>query len=173
MGDGGETGLLGDRRVPKTDPIFELLGNLDETNASLGVAVSHLQATAFPVSLVHEIQSTVLGIGACIASERPSGAKILNKLDEFTDQLEAQIDKWNKQLPPLKNFILPEGNPGGAALHMSRTLARRAERAFHVWSQTGDLQAIGRYLNRLSDYLFQAARYANSLTKHTEQIWHQ
>lgn len=173
MGDGGETGLLGGRRAPKTDPIFELLGSLDETNASLGVATSHLQSTKFPVKDLYEVQSTILGIGACVASDQPSTAKILTKLDKLTDQLEEQIDRWDKALPPLKNFILPEGTPGAATLHASRTLTRRSERAFHDWPVASEVAPIGRYLNRLSDYLFQAARYANMLAKHTEQIWHQ
>lgn len=172
MGDGGETGLLGGRRVPKTDPIFELLGNLDETNAFIGVAVSHLRETKFPVNDLYSIQSTILAIGACIASNNPESAPVLKKLDKITDQLERQIDRWDKQLPPLKNFILPEGTPGAASLHACRTLARRSERSFHAWT-TGELEAISRYLNRLSDYFFQAARYANFIAGHREQIWHQ
>jgi cob(I)alamin adenosyltransferase len=173
MGDGGETGLLGGRRAPKTDPIFELLGSLDETNASIGVAASHLANTKFPLDELHEVQSTILGIGACIASDQPSVAKILSTLDKLTDQLEQHIDRWDKALPPLKNFILPEGTPGAATLHASRTLARRTERTFHEWPGSTEVVPIGRYLNRLSDYLFQAARFANFLANHKEQIWHQ
>ena len=173
MGDGGETGLLGGRRAPKTDPIFELLGSLDETNASLGVAASHLRSTKFPVKCLFVVQATILSIGACIADDEPTKAKILNELDNLTDSLEEQIDQWDKALPPLKNFILPEGTPGAASLHACRTLARRTERAFHDWPKSGDLAPVGRYLNRLSDYLFQAARYANKLADHTEQIWYQ
>lgn len=173
MGDGGETGLLGGYRLPKTDPIFELLGSLDEMNASIGIATSHLHNSGFPTKDLHEVQATVLGIGACIASDEPSKAKVLSRLDRLTETMERQIDLWDKQLTPLKNFILPEGVPGAAALHMSRTLVRRTERTFHAWSRSSEVAAIGRYLNRLSDYLFQAARYANFASGYTEQIWHQ
>lgn len=173
MGDGGESGLLGGRRSPKTDPIFDLLGSLDETNAFIGVATSHLRSTRFPVKDLHEVQATIFGIGSCIASEDPSSAKVLATLDERTNRLEEQIDQWDKQLPPLKNFILPEGSEGGAALHACRTLARRAERKFYAWPAAEQVRPVGRYLNRLSDYFFQAARYANMLAKHTEQVWYQ
>lgn len=173
MGDGGETGLLGGRRVPKTDPIFDLLGNLDETNACIGLAASYLRETRFPVADLHDIQAVILGIGTCVASSDPSTAKIISKMDALAQKLEAQIDRWDTDLPPLKNFILPEGTPGAAALHLARTLARRTERSFHEWPAAGSAAPVARYLNRLSDYLFQAARHANYLAKHKEEIWHQ
>lgn len=173
MGDGGETGLLGGRRLRKSDPIFELLGNLDETNASIGLATSHLAGDrTVLVQELHTIQATLLAIGACIASETPSAAAILQSLEKQTDHLEKTIDAWDKELTSLKNFLLPEGVPGAAALHYSRTLVRRTERSFHHYRRSSEVPAIGRYLNRLSDYLFQAARYVNFCSKHPEQIWH-
>jgi cob(I)alamin adenosyltransferase len=172
MGDGGETGLLGGRRLPKTDPIFALLGNLDETNAAIGLATSYMADNQFPLKALHSIQSTLLNIGACIANDKPEQAKILEQLDQITDNLERQIDEWNQKLPRLQNFILPEGKPGGAMLHFCRTLVRQTERSFHLWPPSAGLNQISRYLNRLSDYFFQAARYANFLDGHTEQIWH-
>jgi len=169
MGDGGETSLPGGRRVSKTEAIFETLGNLDETNAAIGVAISFLRATKFPIHQLHDIQSNLLAIGACLASDNPREAKILKELDKLTDRFEAQIDQWDKQLPPLKNFILPEGTSGAASLHLCRTLVRRTERSYYLMAV--DLVSVARYLNRLSDYFFQAARYVNYLERHREQIW--
>ncbi len=172
MGDGGETGLLGGRRLPKNDAIFELLGNLDETNAAIGLATSYFSNGRFPTKELHRIQETLLAIGSCVADSDPASAPVLSVLEKMTDSFEKQIDQWDKTLPPLKNFILPEGVPGAAALHYARTLVRRTERSYYRWEGAAQTLPIGRYLNRLSDYLFQAARYANHLENHPEQIWH-
>ncbi len=173
MGDGGETSLPGGRRLSKADAIFELLGDLDETNAAIGLATSHLPSGSFPIKELLEVQSTLLSIGACIASENPPTAKLLKVIDKLTDKHETQIDEWDKQLPTLKNFILPEGTQAAAALHLCRTLIRRAERSYHLTDQPAALTPIARYINRLSDYFFQAARFANFQAGHRENIWQQ
>jgi cob(I)alamin adenosyltransferase len=175
MGDGGETSLPGGRRLPKTEDIFELLGNLDETNATIGLAASFIiddtRLKNFPTKQLYDVQSNLLALGACIAEEEPQKSKALQRLDKSTDTLESQIDAWDKQLPPLKNFILPEGTSGAAALHLARTLIRRSERSFHALNFPRELTPAGRYLNRLSDYFFQAARFLNHLGNHQEQVW--
>lgn len=177
-GDAGQTGLPGKRRLSKTEALFELLGNLDATNAGLGVALAALQTT--PLSAAShktvgdwliEIQRDLLSIGACVAAEQPTEAKILTKLPERVVAMEAQIDQWDAVLPELKNFILPGGGAAGAAVHQARTIARQTERAFHRTNQPAALQPIAVYLNRLSDFLFQTARFVNWETRHTEEIW--
>lgn len=177
-GDAGETGLPGKRRLSKTEALFELLGNLDSTNACLGVALAALGES--PLSTASqktvgewlvEIQRDLLSIGACVAAEMPSDAKILTKLPERVAAMEAQIDRWDVQLPELKNFILPGGGAAGAAVHQARTVARQTERAFHRTIPPAALQPIAVYLNRLSDFLFQTARFVNFETRHTEEIW--
>lgn len=174
-GDKGETGLPGSRRLPKKELIFEFLGTLDETNAALGLAISFMrppQTEAPELAMVlMKIQSSLLAIGACVAAEQPSQAKILVKLDQMTEGLEKLIDKWDRQLPELKNFILPGGKPAAAALHQTRTLIRRAERAFHRLATAEELAPIARYINRLSDFFYQAARFYNFANNQPESIW--
>jgi cob(I)alamin adenosyltransferase len=174
LGDGGETGLPGGRRVPKASTIFVCLGDLDETNAAIGQSVSYLArgANSFPISQLQNIQSRLLDIGACLAAESPEKARFLRQLGQETDRLESQIDDWDRVLPKLKNFILPGGSLVGAQLHYCRTLIRRAERSYHkIENKPGALLPISRYLNRLSDYFFQAARWVNHESGEKEQIW--
>jgi cob(I)alamin adenosyltransferase len=177
-GDAGETGLPGKRRLSKTEALFELLGNLDSTNAGLGVALAALQIAPLSAAAhktveewLVEIQRDLLSIGACVAAEQPAEAKILTQLPERVAAMEAQIDQWDGVLPELKNFILPGGSSAGAAIHQARTIARQTERAFHRTSQAATLQPVAVYLNRLSDFLFQTARFVNWETRHTEEIW--
>lgn len=174
LGDGGETGLPGGRRQPKTAAIFSCLGDLDETNAALGLATAEIVQNDidFPSNQLRLVQSRLLDIGACLAAESPQKARFLRGLDREIDRLEAQIDEWDRKLPSLKNFILPGGGKAGATLHYCRTLVRRAERAYHkINDKPEELRVMARYLNRLSDYLFQAARWTNHQQNHREQIW--
>ncbi len=162
--------MPGGRRARKTEDVFECLGNLDETNAQIGMAASFLDKK-FPLEQLYTIQSNILSIGACLASDEPDKAKILAVIDGYTDKLESQIDEWDKKMPKLKNFILPGGKSGGAALHLCRTIIRRAERSYQRLDRKAELVPVGRYLNRLSDYFFQAARYANFIEIYSDQIW--
>lgn len=171
-GDKGETGLPGSRRLSKKELIFEFLGTLDETNAAIGLALSLMTPESPELAMtLLKIQSSLLSIGACVAAEQPGQAKILVKLDQMTEGLEKLIDKWDRQLPELKNFILPGGKPAAAALHQTRTLIRRAERAFHRLATAEELAPIARYINRLSDFFFQAARFYNFANNQPESIW--
>ena len=171
-GDKGETGLPGGRRLPKTEAIFEFLGSLDQTNSVLGLAISGMDPKK-DKQLAHDlnqIQQSFLAIGACIASEKPSEQAILGELPRYTEQMESTIDRWDRAMPELKNFILPGGTQPASFLHLARTLIRQTERAFHRLDIVG-LEPIAIYLNRLSDFFFQAARYHNFSSGFTDTIW--
>lgn len=171
-GDKGETGLPGKRRLPKTEVIFECLGGLDQTNALIGQAVSLIDRKEVDFTNdLQQIQSNLLAVGACLAAESPPDAPILASLDEQTSQLERRIDEWDKQLPELKNFILPGGSQAASVIHLARVSVRQAERAFHRLENASGLGPIARYLNRLSDYFFQAARYLNMRANNPDIIW--
>lgn len=151
---------MGGSRVRKTEPIVAALGDIDETNASIGIAVGHCGFEDLRASLL-EIQSRLFDIGAAIAGS-PIG-----KVDDWIRDLEAQIDTLQQELQPLRAFILPGGSDLGAALHLSRTVCRRAERSVAAIERVDAL----RYLNRLSDLLFVMARTANSRSGVQETIW--
>jgi cob(I)alamin adenosyltransferase len=171
-GDRGETGLPGSRRLSKTDSLFEFLGSLDETNAQVGLALSYLKDDA-PSLMLLEIQRNFLGIGACLASVNPALAPIVTKLSKQTQKLEKTIDGWDKIIKPLENFILPGGTTAAATLHICRTSIRTTERAFHRLDNRNDLPTVSEYLNRLSDFFFQAARFINHQNGAVEEIWKQ
>jgi cob(I)alamin adenosyltransferase len=172
-GDKGETGLPGKRHKSKTDPIFWFLGTLDETNASLGLAISLMSEKKDQslIKILQNIQRKFLAIGACVAAEFPAKAKVLSQLPTETQKLEHQIDSWDKVLPKLENFILSGGAPAGAALHITRTITRKVERRFHELDPTPELEPISIYLNRLSDFFFQGARFYNFRQKKSEPVW--
>lgn len=164
-GDSGETGLFGGERVPKDHPRVAAYGDVDELNASIGLARA-LDPTDFEDALLQAIQRDLFAIGAVLAT--PDPARLIKALggeglgDPAVAQLEAAIDRHEAALPPLKSFILPGGAPKGAALHMARTVCRRAERSVvGLGRATAVSPVIGRYLNRLSDLLFVLARAAN------------
>jgi cob(I)alamin adenosyltransferase len=171
-GDKGETGLPGKRRLPKTDQIFETLGQLDQTNACIGLAIAELdnKSQSLRKSLI-SVQSDLLGIGACLAAEIPSNAKIIPDLPKKIAEFEELIDKWEAQTGALQNFILPGGGRAGANLHLARTFIRKAERDFHRIKGINYPESVSQYLNRLSDFLFQAARVANHIDGQRESIW--
>lgn len=150
-GDSGETGVPG-RRMAKSEDIFEALGDLDELNSVLGWAFLALPAVP---DVVAHVQSVLLDLGATLAnSQTPLPARAF----ETTVRLEQEIDAMTDGLPPLTNFILPGGSEAGARLHVARTVCRRAERSLVKSGYSGEGLAL---LNRLSDYLFTLARFAN------------
>ncbi|MEX1051985.1 MAG: cob(I)yrinic acid a,c-diamide adenosyltransferase [Patescibacteria group bacterium] len=170
-GDKGETGLPGKRRLPKTDPLFEVLGTFDQLSATIGQAISQQDNhKARDVNVIlRSIQSDLLSLGACLAAEKPSLAPTLTTLDRKITAFEQAIDQWESETGPLQNFILAGGSRCGAALHLARTVARQAERSYYLLSRP--IEEISRYLNRLSDLLFQAARVVNFRDGQPEQIW--
>jgi cob(I)alamin adenosyltransferase len=164
-GDAGETGLFGGDRVPKDHARVAAYGDVDELNAAIGLARA-LEPRDFEDVLLQAIQRDLFSIGAVLATPDPS--KLIKALggpgiaDPAVAQLEAAIDRHEAALPPLKSFILPGGAPKGAALHLARTVCRRAERSVvGLGRATAVSPVIGRYLNRLSDLLFVLARAAN------------
>lgn len=164
-GDAGSTGLADGSTTTKTDPRIAVCGDVDELNACLGVA--RLQLAGDLDAIVGRIQNELFDLGADIATplradeaDRPA----LRIVDGQVTRLEAEIDALNAGLAPLTSFVLPAGAPAAAALHLARTVCRRAERAaWRLQEGGGTLSPPAlRYLNRLSDLLFVAARTANA-----------
>jgi len=160
-GDDGTTGLFGGGRVSKGDDIVEAYGTVDELNAVIGMA----RATgldAFTDGVLVRVQSDLFTLGAEVACVPGEEDKLKMNLIEAEDatRLERAIDEAEKDLPPLKNFVLPGGSPQAAALHFARTVARRAERVL-IRVPGEERAAVMIYLNRLSDLLFVLARRAN------------
>jgi cob(I)alamin adenosyltransferase len=169
LGDAGETHLGDMSRVPKTHHRIEAYGTVDELNAQLGWA---LTVDGLPTSYgewLGRIQNDLFDVGADIAApEDPSsGRERLRVIPEQTAWLEARCDEVNVTLQPLKSFVLPGGTPAAAALHVCRTVCRRAERAAIACGEDCSPEVV-RYLNRLSDLLFILSRGANG---DSEPLW--
>ena len=174
-GDEGETSLFGGMRVPKDEPRVRAYGDVDELNAAIGVA----RATG-PLPRIDEvlvpIQRDLFAIGALLATpDREKMAQHLEKA-QVTDariaELERAIDDCERELEPLRSFILPGGTPRAAALHVARTVCRRAERSVVALRRDVDLpEIVVVYLNRLSDLLFMLARVANRESRAPEVTW--
>jgi cob(I)alamin adenosyltransferase len=164
-GDKGTTSLIYGERVAKNDDRVEAYGSCDETNSMIGLALAYLNNVQFEDKnnfehIFYKIQTTLFHVGAELAT--PTGKEVKWKLkDEDIAELEQQIDQWDSELPALTNFILPGGHPVAAVLHVARTVVRRAERsAVSLGTEVNPL--VLSYLNRLSDFLFVAARYVNA-----------
>lgn len=175
-GDKGETSLVHGVRVPKYADRVEAYGTCDEANSQIGLALSLLPQTEEWTQLravFHMIQTKLFHVGAELAT--PEGKKVGWPIaEEDVAFLEEQIDKLSADQPELTNFILPGGHPASSAFHVARTVVRRAERkAVHVAQQEQVNQAVVKYLNRLSDYLFVLARHVNLQTGTAEQYLHQ
>ncbi|MEC3885442.1 cob(I)yrinic acid a,c-diamide adenosyltransferase [Halobacillus litoralis] len=171
-GDKGKTSLIYGQRVAKNDIRVEAYGTCDEANSMIGLALSHLNhedwtdKEAF-LHTFQKIQTVLFHVGAELAT--PKGKDVMWKLKkEHIDELEKQIDEWDQSLEPLKNFILPSGHQASAALHLARTVVRRAERITVALEDELENQLVVSYLNRLSDFLFVAARYVNRQLGGTE-----
>jgi cob(I)alamin adenosyltransferase len=159
--------------VRKDDPRIEAYGAVDELNAFLGLARCEALPLAIEQTLTR-VQSELFSVGAELATPEPEkhGTALIG--DTHIAALEAAIDELDTQLPPLKQFVLPAGCRGAAVLHVARGVCRRAER--RVVGFAGRLDSnvsdrIIRYLNRLGDYLFVAARFANSQARIVETPW--
>ncbi|HEX8234192.1 MAG TPA: cob(I)yrinic acid a,c-diamide adenosyltransferase [Caulobacteraceae bacterium] len=164
-GDGGDTGLATGARVRKTDLRVSAYGDVDEANACVGLARLHTADDEALDPLLARIQNELFDLGADLATpqEGVKGWEPLRIIDAQVTRLEADLDRLNEDLPPLDSFVLPAGSPVAAALHLARTVARRAERSAVALQDSGEqvTPAALKYLNRLSDLLFVAARYAN------------
>ncbi len=169
-GDTGQTGLFGGARVRKDDPRVEAYGTVDETNAVLGLARAHGLSADIDVALAR-IQAELFVVGAELACVPDKVDRLKMELigAEHSSYLEWLIDDAEAGLAPLKTFILPGGSPGGAALHVARTVCRRAERALLSLPDTRPELLV--YLNRLSDLLFVLARKANATASVPDIPW--
>ena len=165
-GDKGTTALANGERRSKADLRIETYGTVDETNACIGLA--RLHAEPHLDGMLAAIQNDLFDLGADLAtppSETPPAYEPLRVVPQQVKRLESDIDALNADLSPLKSFVLPGGSPASAALHLARTVCRRAERlAVQLTMVDGELISPEslQYLNRLSDFLFVASRTANA-----------
>lgn len=166
-GDDGTTSLGDMSRTSKNDPRLEAYATVDEANSSIGVVLALGQLVdAEIIKLLVRIQNDMFDVGADLCTpvvDKPEHEP-LRVLESQVEFIEAQIDKYNSELKPLKSFVLPSGTPAAALLHVARTVTRRAERTtWHaIHSFGGGVNPLSaKYLNRLSDLLFVLARYVN------------
>ncbi|MFI4881602.1 MAG: cob(I)yrinic acid a,c-diamide adenosyltransferase [Phycisphaerales bacterium JB064] len=170
-GDDGTTGLGDGARVAKADPRVEAYGTTDEANAALGLAVIACRDAAEPArglapileSLQHDLFDCGADLCTPIKDDGKEGQR-LRVIPSQIDRVEAFIDRFNEDLPPLTSFVLPGGTPAAAALHLARTIVRRAERLATIVLEEQPQETnpdVVRYLNRLSDLLFVLGRVAN------------
>jgi len=169
-GDGGDTRLFDGTRVRKSNARVAAYGDVDELNATLGLARAALAGPALAAlgPALEHLQRELFAVGALLADPRrdgetapPADARLALGEAEVA-RLEGWIDAWEADLPPLSAFVLPGGTPAAAALHLARTVARRAERAaVDLVAEGAGAPVVVVYLNRLSDLLFVAARLAN------------
>ncbi len=169
-GDDGSSGLVDGSRLPKDDALFTAIGDVDELNSVIGVAIIALDAAEPMARRLVVIQNDLFDLGADLAT--PAGAgndpfapgeMALRIIAEQVDRLEREIDDMNETMPPLTSFILPGGSAAAAHLHVARSVARRAERSAVAAAGSRALNPSAlAYLNRLSDWLFVAARAVNA-----------
>jgi cob(I)alamin adenosyltransferase len=174
-GDQGQTGLFGGGRVSKAHPRVEAYGAIDELNAALGFAAAALADPSVGPKLA-AIQSDLFAIGAHLATPTQATGRARPKLPPLpegrTEQIEGWIDEAEEELPALRSFILPGGSPAGAAMHLARTISRRAERRVVALAAEEPIDpTIIVYLNRLSDLLFVLARLTNHRAGVAEHRW--
>jgi cob(I)alamin adenosyltransferase len=175
-GDDGTTALGTGERRKKYDLRIAAYGTLDEVNAVIGVARLHTAADAAFDAVLARVQNDLFDVEAdlCLPGKGkgPGGAR-LSVTDAQVEWLESEIDRFNEPLAPLRSFILPGGSPLAAYLHLARTVCRRAERLMVELADTPGEEvtpAALKYVNRLSDFLFVAGRYANDQGA-TDVLW--
>jgi len=172
-GDDGTTALVGGKRVRKDDPRIEAYGTIDELNSVIGVAVA--SGLAEPMrQRFFVLQQVLFNLGTDLATPKETKQTLaIPQIEErHVREIEGWIDEWNEELEPLTSFILPGGDLAAAQLHVARTVCRRAERSMTALSRDDGVssQALV-YVNRLSDFLFVAARYQAKLSGHPEVLW--
>ncbi|MBW6423824.1 cob(I)yrinic acid a,c-diamide adenosyltransferase [Rhizobium sp. XQZ8] len=173
-GDDGTTGLASGPRRDKHDLRVEAYGTVDETNSTIGLARLHTSGMADLDTMLFSIQNDLFDLGADLSTP-DTGEKLeyepLRIIEAQATRLEAEIDALNAHLDPLRSFVLPGGSPASAYLHLARTVSRRAERLMVELSRQEPVGAAAlKYINRLSDFLFVAARFANDGGK-ADVLW--
>ena len=175
-GDDGTTGLATGERRPKHDLRIDAYGTVDELNACVGLARLHTGGDPEVDGMLGRIQNDLFDLGADLAT--PDGGQKLSYeplriVDSQVERLERELDSLNEHIPPLRSFVLPGGSPAAANLHLARTVCRRAERlTVELSGKDGEpvsAPAI-KFLNRLSDFLFVAARYVNDRAE-ADVLW--
>jgi cob(I)alamin adenosyltransferase len=175
-GDDGTTALGSGRRIAKYDLRVEAYGTLDEANAAIGLARLHTRRSDPALdAMLARIQNDLFDLGAdlCVPDRgEPLPYTPLRIKDAHAERLEREIDAMNSEMAPLTSFVLPGGSNAGAALHLARTICRRAERHIVRLKLEGEpvSDAACRYINRLSDHLFVASRYVNGKGK-DDLLW--
>ena len=166
-GDAGETGLVDGSRLSKAAPRMAAIGDIDELNSAIGVALIHKMPEA-QHAMLSRVQNELFDLGADFATPAADdddfapGEMTLRIIPTQVERLEREIDLMNESLEPLRSFILPGGDPASAAVHLARAIARRAERTAVAASADVRLNPAGlAYVNRLSDLLFVLARFLN------------
>jgi cob(I)alamin adenosyltransferase len=166
-GDDGSTGLASGERRKKYDLRIAAYGTLDEANAAIGLARLHTASDAALDAALAHVQNDLFDVGADLTTpgkgKGPGGARLTVTAAQV-DWLESEIDRLNAELAPLKSFVLPGGSAAAAYLHLARTICRRAERLIaELKDKPGESvgDEVLQYVNRLSDFLFVASRYAN------------
>jgi len=175
-GDKGETSLYGGKRVSKTSARIEAIGNVDEVNTLTGLIIAKLPDKDFKElkTLLTKIQNDLFICGSDLATPKDANERLkkVGIAPSSVKLLEDEIDFYNKELEPMRSFILPGGSEIGALLHQTRSVCRRAERSVVYAMQHEEINKNCQiYLNRLSDLFFVLARYVNKQFKIEEQPW--
>ncbi|HLL28244.1 MAG TPA: cob(I)yrinic acid a,c-diamide adenosyltransferase [Xanthobacteraceae bacterium] len=173
-GDEGTTSLGNGERRKKYDLRVDAYGTLDEVNAAIGLARLHTGADARLDAALSRVQNDLFDVEAdlCLSQKGPGGAR-MTVTEAQVSWIEQEIDALNADLEPLRSFVLPGGSPAATYLHLARTVCRRAERLMVELNDKageGVTAAALKYVNRLSDFLFVASRYANDKGKH-DVLW--
>ncbi len=174
-GDDGETGLFGGGRVPKDDVRVEAYGTVDELNAVIGTALAHVRDGEIRVRL-RLLQSDLFALGARLATPPPRDGRPVPSLPDLPlariGEMESWIDAAEEVTGAVRHFILPAGTAGASHLHQARAVCRRAERRVVALARRSAVDSgVVRYLNRLSDYLFAAARLENHRAGKGDVAW--
>jgi cob(I)alamin adenosyltransferase len=174
-GDEGDTALFGGGRVSKDHERVDAYGTVDELNAILGWAVLHVADEQAPVR-IETIQHDLFALGADLATPPPTGARVRPGTPPLPEGRVAEMERWmdeaDEELPPLRAFVLPGGSPGASALHIARTVCRRAERGVVRLARSEAVDpVVVKYLNRLSDLLFTLARLENHRAGQPDREW--
>ena len=173
-GDDGTSGIIGGKRLPKDDIVFQVIGEVDELNAFTGVLVEELKGEE-GFNYLSQIQHQLFKVGALLATATGAHQKEdLDRIYRWVEDLEAEIDQMDELCPPLTQFILPSGSQAISFTHVCRAICRRTERNYNQYSSiNGQIGHLSSYLNRLSDYFFVLARRIAVAQKIAETPWDQ